>query len=290
MQKDICTKCWAYPCVCGEQFKQSTTDHILLLMDGLTTILEERGIPISGHVTVEGKTIKEYMLSTNRGLSYKDHSTLLTVLQEKNFRIPDYYVKYLETKKLASEAWGELGEDYSKFVPYKAAFGVIMYMASLTYTATSLQYFFYQLLERSTAILKAGDAQKLIDFNDPNDKFMSGLYTAVLQIQMIIKDKILTPTPDMLMDWAILDRVNQFYSGDINTKFQAMVEITDIYANKLQITLDNVFMRKRDMTAVVDATTYKDYQTSELDDEELLYFLQNREKTRYPYYGMLPAH
>ena len=287
MSYSICKKCWASPCICGDQFKESTTDHILLLMDGLKTILQQRNL--STDIKIDGKDIKEYLLSKNRGLGYNMGSTLRSILEEKKFRIPKVYQEYINSKNLASEVYFHLKGSLS--IPHRTAFAVTLYTTSLVYTDNSLQYFFYNLLKRHTCIFDNPKMQELIRYTDQHPEFCKNLYTATHQIYIIVQEQLKKEIDlEWLIAWGILTRIESFYKGDLNIKFQAMKEIIELIAGGAGVTTDDIFLKPKDMVEVIDHLPRRDYEWCEIDDEDVLNYLFNRDEIKQPYFGMLKAH
>ena len=287
MSMSVCKHCWASPCICGDQFKDSTTDHILLLMEGLVDILQKRNIPVD--VKVDGKDIKGYLLTKNRGLSYANGSTLLSILEEQKFHIPKVYKEYILSANLASEVYYHLKRSLS--IPHRTAFAVTLYTTSLVYTDNSLQYFFYNLLNDQTCIFCNSKMKELIRYTDPHPEFCKNLYTAVQQISIVIQEKLKKEVDlEWLIAWGILTRIESFYRGDLNIKFQAMKEIIELIGGGHNFTINDVFMHPKDMVEVMNNLTRKDYECCEIDDEDMLNYLFNKDEIKQPYFGMLKAH
>lgn len=287
MAIQICKQCWANPCICGNQFKDSTTDHILLLMEGLTKILKQRDVPID--IKVDGKDIKEHLLSKNRGLGYTNGSTLLSILEEQKFRIPKVYRDYIQSKTLASEVYFDLKNPLS--IPHRTAFAVTLYTTSLVYTDNSLQYFFYNLLNDSTCIFCNPKMKELIRYTDSHPEFCKNLYTATHQIHIIVQEKLKKEVDlEWLIAWGILTRIDTFFRGDLNIKFQAMKEIVELIGGGHNFTINDVFMQPKDMADVMDHLTRRDYEWCEIEDDDTLRYFFNKEQIKQPFFGMLSAH
>ncbi len=287
MSFQICKHCWANPCICGDQFKDSTTDHILLLMEGLTMILQQRDIAID--VKVDGKDIKEHLLTKNRGLTYVNGSTLLSILEEQKFHIPKVYKDYINSKSLASEVYFDLKSPLS--IPHRTAFAVTLYTTSLVYTDNSLQYFFYTLLRDYTCLFDNPKMKELIRYTDTHVEFCKNLYTATHQIYIIIQEKLKQQIDlEWLIAWGILTRIDSFYKGDLNLKFQAMKEIIELISGGNNVTIDDIFMKPKDMVEIIDHLTRRDYEWCEIDDDDTLRYLFNKENIKQPYFGTLQAH
>lgn len=286
MYNHICNKCWASPCICGDQFKNSTTDHILLLIDGLVQILQQRDVNIS--TLIEGKDIKDYLLSKNHGLCYSDNSTLISILEENGYRIPEVYRTYIMNNRLASECFN--GLKGSLVVPYKAAFSIVLYVNSLVYTDNSLQYFFFRLLDDYTCLFENKKIREMIHYTDDHSVFCEKLYQIVHQSTILLKEQLSKVNDEWLLAWSVLSRVQAFYQGDLNIKYQAIKEITELISGNILISRDDVFMQPTDMVKELDHLTQKDYMLFELDDSDLLHFIMNKEEVKQPYFGMLKAH
>ena len=286
MYSHICNKCWASPCICGEQFKNSTTDHILLLMDGLMQLLEQRDIKIS--TTVNGTDIKSYLLSKNRGLCYEDNSTLLSILEEGGYNIPNVYRKYILTNTLASDCFRHLKD--SLVLPYKTAFAVVMYVNSLVYTDNSLQYFFFRILNDYTCLFEIKKIDALINYTDDHESFCKNLYQVIHQTTILLKENLVSISKEWLLAWSVLTRVQSFYDGDLNIKFQAIKEIVELISGNVTLSKEDVFLKPKNMVDELDNLSQKDYMLFEIDDDDLLRFFLNKDEIKQPYFGMLKAH
>lgn len=286
MYNSICKKCWASPCICGEQFKNSTTDHILMLMDALAHTLKQRNININ--TTVDEVDIKSYLLSKNKGLAYSKNSTLISLLEENGYHIPEVYRTYISKHTLVSECFSYLKS--SNTLPYRTAFAAILYTHSLVYTDNSLQYFFFKILEDYTCLFENNKIKELLDYKNSHDVFCKNLYQVIQQAVVILKEHLTTIDKSWLLSWSILTRVQSFYNEDINIKFQAIKEITELISGNITLSEGDVFLQPSDMVDTLNKMTPNDYTLFEFDDETLLQFLMNKEEVQQPFFGMLETH
>lgn len=286
MNTTTCTKCWSTPCTCGEQFKHVSTDHLLLLMEELTKILNDRKVDIS--TTVEQQPIHAYLLEKNHCISYDASSSLLTVLQERKFILPEVYHTYIADHTTAGAVYMDL--KWNTDVPYRAAFAIVLYTISLTYRDTALQQFFLDLLKNRTCLFDNAKLVSLLRSDVEHPVFQKNLYTATQQIQVILGENLKKVDPEWILAWSVLTRVESFYTGDLNVKFQAMKEITELISGNIPLTTDRVFMTvDPNLVDKIDRLNRRDYELYEMDDEDLVHQVMDEQHVRPPYFGMLKA-
>lgn len=286
MNTTTCTKCWSTPCTCGEQFKHVSTDHLLLLMEELTKILNDRKVDIS--TTVEQQPIHAYLLEKNHCISYDASSSLLTVLQERKFILPEVYHTYIADHTTAGAVYMDL--KWNTDVPYRAAFAIVLYTISLTYRDTALHQFFLDLLKNRTCLFDNAKLVSLLRSDVEHPVFQKNLYTATQQIQVILGENLKKVDPEWILAWSVLTRVESFYTGDLNVKFQAMKEITELISGNASLTTDRVFMTvDPDVVDKIDRLNRRDYELYEMDDEDLVHQVMDEQHVRPPYFGMLKA-
>lgn len=286
MNMTTCTKCWSTPCICGEQFKHVSTDHLLLLMEELTKILNDRKEDVS--TTVKQQPIHAYLLEKNHYISYDASSSLLTILQERKFILPEVYYTYIADHTTAGAVYMDL--KWNTDVPYRAAFAIVLYTISLTYRDTALQQFFLDLLQNSTCLFDNTKLVSLLRSDVEHPVFQKNLYTATQQIQVILGENLKKVDPEWILAWSMLTRVESFYTGDLNVKFQAMKEITELISGNTPLTTDRVFMIvDPDLVDKIDRLNRRDYELYEMDDEDLVHQVMDEQHVRPPYFGMLKA-
>lgn len=286
MNMTTCTKCWSTPCICGEQFKHVSTDHLLLLMEELTKILNDRKEDVS--TTVKQQPIHSYLLEKNHYISYAASSSLLTVLQERKFILPEVYHTYIADHTTAGAVY--MGLKWNTDVPYRAAFAIVLYTISLTYRDTALQQFFLDLLKNSTCLFDNAKLVSLLRSDVEHPVFQKNLYTATQQIRVILGENLKIVDPEWILAWSMLTRVESFYTGDLNVKFQAIKEITELISGNAPLTTDRVFMIiDPDVADKIDRLNRRDYELYEMDDEDLVHQVMDEQIVRPPYFGMLRA-
>lgn len=286
MNMTTCTKCWSTPCICGEQFKHVSTDHLLLLMEELTKILNDRKEDVS--TTVNQQPIHAYLLEKNHCISYDASSSLLTVLQERKFILPEMYHTYIAGHTTAGAVYLDL--KWNTDVPYRAAFAIVLYTISLTYRDTALQQFFLDLLKNSTCLFDNAKLVSLLRSDVEHPVFQKNLYTATQQIRVILGENLKKVDPEWILAWSVLTRVESFYTGDLNVKFQAIKEITELISGNAPLTADQVFMIvDPDVADKIDRLNRRDYELYEMDDEDLVQQVMDEHLVRPPYFGMLRA-
>lgn len=286
MNMTTCTKCWSTPCICGEQFKHVSTDHLLLLMEELTKILNDRKEGVS--TTVNQQPIHSYLLEKNHCISYDASSSLLTLLQEQKFILPEVYHTYIADHTTAGAVYMDL--KWNTDVPYRAAFAIVLYTISLTYRDTALQQFFLYLLKNSTCLFDNAKLVSLLRSDVEHPVFQKNLYTATQQIQVILGENLKKVDPEWILAWSVLTRVESFYTGDLNVKFQAIKEITELISGNAPLTTDRVFMIvDPDVVDKIDRLNRRDYELYEMDDEDLVHQVMDERIVRPPYFGMLRA-
>ena len=286
MNMTTCTKCWSTPCICGEQFKHVSTDHLLLLMEELTEILNDRKVDVS--TTVEQQPIHAYLLEKNHCISYDASSSLLTLLQERKFILPKVYQTYIADHTTAGAVYMDL--KWNTDVPYRTAFAIVLYTISLTYRDTALQQFFLDLLKNSTCLFDNAKLVSLLRSDVEHPVFQKNLYTATQQIQVILGENLKKVDPEWILAWSVLTRVESFYTGDLNVKFQAIKEITELISGNAPLTTDRVFMIvDPDVVDKIDRLNRRDYELYEMDDGDLVHQVMDERLVRPPYFGMLRA-
>lgn len=286
MSLTTCHKCWTNPCICGEQFRHMTTDHILSLIDALTEILKDRDVTVS--TTVNNQPIKAYLLEKNRGVGYNTNSSLITLLEEHKVVLPDVYRNYIQQHVTAGAVYLDLSWDTS--VPYRAAFGLMLYTLSLSYTDTSLQKYFIQLLKHTTCIFDNPNLSALLKYDVEHSVFLQQLFTATNQSRIILDEKLAEVSQEWLLAWSVLTRIESFYIGDLNAKFQAIKEITELISGNASITNDYVFMTiDPNIADKINHLKRKDYELYEMDDDDLIRWITDENRLKQPYFGMLRA-
>lgn len=283
---DTCQKCWSNPCVCGTQYEGSTTDHILLLIDGLVNILQQRDVPIT--TTVNNQEIKEYLLEKNRGKSYGFHSSILTVLEESGVALPDVYKTHIRGYRTVGDVYHNLK---MCSIPYKTAFGVLLYENSLAHTDTSLQQFFFKILETYTVLFDNKKLKDLLRYDVNHVTFRKNLFQAVYQVDVILKEKLPKDlSPELMVAWLVLMKIDSFYQGDLNVKYQAIKEITEILSGRYHCDLNHIHMETKPVLSTLDTVPRSEYECCELEDEDLLSLLLDPDICKPPYFGMLKTY